>query len=329
MSSTPITTTAKPKRDAIALPGANRRDTVLERINPNFTPTRVREALIAYMFLAPFLILFGIFVVRSIIYSGYMSFFDWKVMQRGAQTFVGLRNYQELFRDSVWWEALRNTALFALYTVIGTTLLALGTALLLQRRLPGSNWFRAIYYAPSILSVGVVALVWTWLMNSEFGTINFVLRSIGLAPVNWTGNPNVVLFSLALVTIWWGFGFPMLVFLAGLQNIPEQLYEAARIDGAGSWDLFRYITLPLLRPTLLFVTVTGFISHFQVFGQPYFMTNSGGPGRASYTAILYLYDAAWEAFRMGYASAVAFTLAAILLVITLIQFFFFGRRAEA
>jgi multiple sugar transport system permease protein len=279
------------------------------------------------LFLFPFLAFFAIFVLRSIVYSGYMSLHDWKVLAP-TQRFYELRNYQELLRDSLWWEALQNTFVFASLTVIGTTVLALGVALLLNRNIQGGSFFRAVFYMPSLLGVGVVSLVWTWLMNRDYGVLNFLLSNIGVQRIDWLGDPSLVLPSLSLVTIWWGFGFPMLIFLAGLRNIPEPLYEAAKIDGANGLNTFLYITLPLLRPTLLFVTVTGFISHFQVFGQPYFMTSSGGPGRASYTAILYLYEAAWEAFRMGYAAAVAFVIALILMSITLIQFLLIGRRVE-
>jgi multiple sugar transport system permease protein len=146
--------------------------------------------------------------------------------------------------------------------------------------------------------------------------------------VNWLGDANVVLISLSLTTIWWTFGLPMLIILAGLQNIPEPLYEAARIDGANRWQLFRHITLPLLRPTLLFVTVTGFISHLQVFGQPYIMpsTGAGGPGTASYTVILYLWQMALRPLRMGYGSAVAVSLAILIILFTLVQFRLLGRQ---
>jgi len=288
---------------------------------------RTREALAAYLFLTPFFIFFFVFVLRSIVFSGFMSLHDWKVLAP-VQQFIGFSNYQELLNDDVWWLALKNTVVFATLTVAGTVVLSLGVALILRRGLVGGNFFRAAFFAPSILSVSVVTICWGWLMNTDFGVINYALRSLGLSPVNWTGDAALVIPSLSLVTIWWGFGFPLLIMLAGLQNIPTEYYEAARIDGANARQLFRYITLPLLRPTLLFVTVTGFIAHFQVFGQPYLMTNSGGPGRASYTVIIYLFQAAWQAFRMGFAASVAFTLAMILMVITLIQFFFIGRRVE-
>ena len=180
---------------------------------------------------------------------------------------------------------------------------------------------------PQLLSVGVVGLTWVWLLSNQFGIINYALSFLGISPVNWLGTESTVIPALSLTTIWWGFGFPMLIFIAGLQGIPEQLYEAARIDGANGRQLFLYITLPLLRPTLLFVTVTGVIAHFQVFGQPFIMT-VGGPGRASYTVIYYLFQMAWVSSRMGYGSAIAVALAIIMAFVTFIQFRVIGRRVE-
>ncbi len=180
---------------------------------------------------------------------------------------------------------------------------------------------------PQLLSVGVVGLIWVWLLSSQFGVINYFLSFIGISPINWLGNENVVIPALSLTTIWWGFGFPMLIFIAGLQGIPEQLYEAAKIDGANGQQLFFFITLPLLRPTILFVTVTGVIAQFQVFGQP-FIISGGGPGYGSYTVIMYLYQIAWTSFRMGYGAAIAVSLAIIMAIFTLFQFRFLGQRVE-
>jgi multiple sugar transport system permease protein len=229
-------------------------------------------------------------------------------------------------RDSLWWIALKNTFVFAVITVIGTTIVALFAALALNRPMRGQSFFRIVFYAPGLLSVGVVGLIWGWLMDSQFGVLNYILRLVGLPTVNWLGDANIVLGSLSLTTIWWGFGFPMLIFLAGLQNIPDTLYEAARIDGAGSRQVFWFISLPLLRPTILFVTVTQFIAQLQVFGQPYIMTNGGGPGEASYTVIIYLFNTAWRYLHAGYGSAIAVSLAIIMIVITLLQFRFLGQR---
>ena len=212
-------------------------------------------------------------------------------------------------------------------TVAGTTILSLFAAVAVNRPMRAGTFFRVLLYAPGLLSVGVVATTWSWLLNTQFGIINYGLSLIGISPLNWLGDGNLVLPALSLTTIWWGFGFPMLIFIAGLQGIPETLYEAARIDGANGRQLFRYITLPLLRPTILFVTVTGFIANFQVFGQPYIMTR-GGPGFSSYSVIYYLYQEAWQAFRMGYGAAIAIALAAIIMIFTVTQFRLLGQRVE-
>lgn len=287
---------------------------------------RTREALAAYLFLAPFLIFFAIFTARAVGYAVYMSFYDWPVLSP-IKPFIGLDNYVELSRDSVWWLSLQNTLYFAVLTVFGTSVVALFAALSITRLKHGQGLFRVILYMPSLLSVGVIGLTWAWLLNTQFGIINYGLSFFGVRPINWLGDGDLVIPALSLATIWWGFGFPMLIFIAGLQNIPAQLYEAARIDGARGWQIFRSITLPLLRPTILFVTVTGFIANFQVFGQPFIITR-GGPGRESYTAIFYLYEVAWEAFRMGYGSAVAVSLALIVVAFTIFQFALIGRRVE-
>ena len=285
-----------------------------------------REWIAAYLFLAPFMLFFIVFVVRAIIAAVEMSLYDWQIL-RPARPFVGLDNYNELLNDSVWWIALKNTLVFTIMTVVGSTILALVSALAVTRPIKGQGFFRVLLYMPSLFSIGAVGLIWVWLLNTQFGVVNYLLSFIGIRPVNWLGEPELVLPALSLTTIWWTFGFPMLIFIAGLQAIPEQLYEAARIDGANGLQIFWKITLPLLRPTLLFVTVTGVIGHFQVFGQPAIMT-TGGPGRSSYTVIYYLYQIAWTAFRMGYGAAVAVALAFIMAIMTLFQFVFINRRVE-
>jgi multiple sugar transport system permease protein len=285
-----------------------------------------REALAAYLFLAPFIIFFLVFVVRAVVSAVGMSFYDWQIL-RQTRPYVGLGNYKEIFGDYVWWTAVKNTLIFMFLTVAGTTTLALSAAVAVTRPIRGAGFFRVVLYMPTLLSVGVVGLIWVWLLSTQYGIINYGLSFVGIEPINWLGDANLVMPALSLTTIWWGFGFPMLIFIAGLQGIPEQLYEAARIDGANGRQLFWYITLPLLRPTILFVTVTGVIAHFQVFGQPFIIT-TGGPGRASYTVIYYLYEMAWRAFRMGYGSAVAVTLALMIAIVTIVQFRVLGQRVN-
>jgi multiple sugar transport system permease protein len=288
---------------------------------------RKQEALMGYLFLAPFIFFFIIFTVRPVISGVWMSFHRYEILMPDTP-FIGLDNYSELIDDNVWWTSLRNTALFATYTVIGNTIVSLLAALTVAQPIRGQGFYRVIFYAPVLMSVSVVGLLWGWLFNTQFGIINYALSVFGVSPIKWLADSKIVIPSLSASTIWWGFGFPMLIFLAGLQNIPGHLYEAAKIDGADALRRFRYITLPLLRPTILFVTVTQFIAHFQVFGQPYIMTN-GGPGRSSYTVIMYLYQTAWRYFRMGYGSAIAVSLAMVIIFFTLIQFKFFGNRQDA
>ncbi len=287
---------------------------------------RTREAITAYLFLTPFLFFFIIFTVRATGQSLFISFHDWNVMAL-VHPDVGLKNYETLMNDDIWWTSLKNTFYFSVLTVAGTTVVALGAALICNAPIKGKYFFRALFYAPTLLSIGVIGIIWTWLLNTQFGMLNYVLELFGLPAINWLGDSNLVIPALSLTTIWWVFGFPMLIFLAGLQGIPDHLYEAAKIDGATSRQQFLYITLPLLRPTILFVLVTQFISHFQVFGQPYVMTR-GGPGYASYTVIIYLYRVAWQNFHMGYASAMAMALAVVVIIMTVAQFVLLGRRVE-
>jgi multiple sugar transport system permease protein len=256
-----------------------------------------------------------------------MSFYDLRIL-RPSRPYVGFDNYTQLLSDPIWWDAVLHTITFTVMTVIGTTIVGLAAALAVTRPIRGQGFFRVLLYIPQLMSVGAMGLVWNWLLSGQFGVINYLLSFFGVRPINWLGEPSLVLPALSVATIWWTFGFPMLIFIAGLQGIPEHLYEAARIDGASGRQIFFNITLPLLRPPILFVTVTGVIGHFQVFGQPYIITGGGGPGRASWTVIIYLYQQAWVAFRMGYGAAVAVVIAIIMAVLTTFQFLVISRRVE-
>ncbi len=299
-----------------------------KRFNLPFTiDLKTREVIAAYTFLAPFLVFFAVFFVRATIASVEMSFYDWRLL-RPTRPYIGIDNYIDLFGDPIWWDSVVHTLYFTAMTVVGTTILGLAAALAVTRPIQGRGFFRVLLYIPQLMSVGAVGLIWNWLWSGQFGVINYLLSFLGIRPINWLGEPNLVLPVLSFTTIWWTFGFPMLIYIAGIQGIPEHLYEAARIDGASGWQAFRYITLPLLRPTILFVTVTGVIGHFQVFGQPYIITGGGGPGRSSWTVIIYLYQQAWVAFRMGYGAAVAVTIAVIMAIITTFQFKVISRPVE-
>ena len=289
------------------------------------TPKR-REAIAGYLFLAPYLVFFLVFLAGPVISAFVTAFVEWELL-RGTYRFNGLENFQLMMEDDLFWIAMRNSLYFAIMTTAGNSVVALCAALALKSIRPGHTLFRVILYAPVVLSISVIGIVFRRLL-STFGLVNAVLEAIGIDSVNWLGDPNIVIPSMSLMTIWWGFGFPMLIFLAALYAVPESLYEAARIDGAGRWAILTRVTLPLIRPALLFIIVTQFIAHIQVFGQPYILTQEGGPGYSSYTIVLHIYRTAFRYFDMGYAGAMALSLGVVMFIFALLQFRLLGRYTE-
>jgi multiple sugar transport system permease protein len=287
-------------------------------------PLVLGEALKAWAFLAPSFVHLLVFSIGPIVFAFWLSFHEWNLIEP-ARPFVGLANYRELAADHEFWRAVRNTAVFVLFVPAGM-IVGLALALVANRRVPGVRLMRTVFFLPYITSFVAISLVWRWMFQPDVGLFNNLLGRVGIGPWPWLSSPATALPSLMLMSVWMYAGYMMVIFLAGLQNIPESLYESARIDGAGPWRRFIHITLPMLRPTLLFVLVTMVIFMFQVFTAVYVMTE-GGPLHATDVIVYHVYRSAWEYLRMGYASAMAWVLFAVVFIITLIQFRFLDDPA--
>lgn len=285
------------------------------RRRPEQRQRRRRQTLVAYAFLAPSLIIFLVFRHGPAVSSLFLGFFEWSIVD--TPRFVGLANYDRLLNDEIFWRALRNTVAFTLMTVPADIAISLGLALLLNQGLRGLTFFRLAFFVPVVTATAIVAVVWRWLYQPA-GLVNGVLEALGVPAINWLSDPQWALPAIAVMAVWKNVGFNMLIFLAGLQGIPAVYEEAARIDGAGRGSIFRNITLPLLRPVFVLVTILTTIGSFQVFDSAYVMTN-GGPFYATTTLVFYIYSNAFDQYQMGYAAAVAFVLFWIILAISLLQ----------
>ncbi len=280
---------------------------------------RRRDTLDAYLFLAPFLIVYVLFVVFPVFQAVYMSLFDWDLLALDFRTFIGLGNYQEMFNDSIFWSSFWNTVQFVVLSTPSIVGVALLLAILLNGAGRGMGFFRTIFFSPYVFSVAVVTLIWAFLLNPQTGLIAAFLGRFGIEPISWLTNPNLAMPAIVMTTLWWTMGFNMVLFLAGLQDIDQSLYEAAELDGAGNWAQFRHITIPGLRRTLLLVIVLQIIASFQIFGQVYIMTR-GGPAGTTRVLIQYIYESGFRDFRLGYGSAMSLFLFVVMFVISYFQF---------
>ena len=282
----------------------------------------------AYLFLSPGLILFSVFTVFALLFAFYLTFTQWNIIEPD-RPFVGLANYSRMVHDEDFRQSVINTAYYTGATVPLTMGIGLLIALLLNQPIRLRGLFRTMYFLPVVTPFVVVAIVWKWLYNSDFGLFNYYLLKAHLInePLMWLADKNLAMPAVVLMSVWSGVGFSMVIYLAGLQAIPQELYEAARVDGAGWWSQLRHITIPMLAPTTLFLMVMGIIGSFQVFTQIFIMTN-GGPVNRTTTMVFYIYEAAFKFYEMGYASTLAYGLFALLFVFTLIQLRMY-RRADA
>jgi multiple sugar transport system permease protein len=275
---------------------------------------------------APLLLYYIVFLIFPMSYSFVMSFFDWNIASM-LQTpkFIGLDNYNyALFTDDVFWIALKNTLYYAVLSIPTGIVVALTLAVFINNRKYFRSYFRTAYFLPVLTSMVAAGIIWRWLYQPQFGLINSMVRLVGdtigvvFPEPRWLLDPSLAMPSIAAMAVWNGAGYTMVIFLAALQGIPETYYEAARVDGANSRQAFRFLTIPLLRPALVFVLVTGLIGALQAFTAMYVMTQ-GGPVNSTRTIVYILYDQAFRMFRFGYASSIAFLLFAIIMLFTLLQ----------
>jgi len=295
------------------------------------SPRKRREAITFYLFISPWLLGFLFFTLGPMLLSLYSSFTDWDLLT--SPVWVGLQNYSDAFADALFYQSLKVTAIYTLLYVPLDLLGGLMLALLVNARMRGVRFFRPVFYLPTVFSGVVFVVVWLWMLNPRGGLINLALSQIGIEGPRWLMDPDLALYSLVMMSFW-GWGRSMVIFLAGLQTIPGELYEAAAIDGANGWQQFYKVTLPLLTPTIFFNLVLSVIFTFQTFTSA-FVATDGGPLDSTLFLVLYIYRQAFQFLNMGYASALAWILFAIILVLTLIVVrsqrfwvFYLGEKAQ-
>lgn len=309
----------------------DRLDVVQDRIDrygsvPDLDDRSVRESIAGIGFAIPYLVVFGTFLLFPLLLGLYMSFHDWHPIDPALSEFVGLANYETMFEDPRFWTAMKNTVYFVVLTVpalvIGGLLLALGV----NRDIKGKILLRTIFFSPYVITVSVVGLVGID-MFSGVGLVPYWLSYITGERTNWLTSHTLAMPAVAIITIWWTIAFNFVILLAARQNVPDRLYEAAKLDGASSWRMMTDITIPQMKNPLIFVVIVSFIASFQVFGQPFIMTD-GGPGYATTTIVVYLYQSAFSGREFGYAAAIGYVLFMILVAVSGVSFKLLGGGDE-
>ncbi len=283
----------------------------------------LRSRIFPYMLLAPYLVVFVLFLGYPIVRGFYMSMFDWGIM--GPREFLGLGNYIELFGDNRFWRVLGNSLFFTVLYVPPVVIISLLLAVLLHKNIPGISFFRSAFFLPIVINVSVSAIAINWVMNPQIGLLNRVLQGVGLPTQSWLSQPGWAMVVVSMVVIWSSAGFNIIIFLAGLENIPQELYEAAQVDGSTPWHTLIHITVPLLSPVTLLVAVLSMIGSLQVFGEIFLLTG-GGPFGSTTVLAYYLYEKGFNDFEFGLAAAVGVIMTGLIAVLTVIQFRFFRNR---
>lgn len=287
----------------------------MAQVHPAST-RRKKVNYIPYLFIAPNMLLFLFFMIIPIFFTFGISLTNWSII--GVPKFIGFKNYLVLFRNSTFWFSLINNLYFTVATVPITIVLAFAFAVLLNKSLPGRGVFRTAIYMPFVVSTVASGILWLWIFNADFGVFNYLISLFGIKPIDFFTNGNIAMIPIIFTTIWARVGYNMVIYLASLQDVPRSYYEASLIDGANQWQQLRYITIPLLRPTHLFVFIMAIIFSFKSFDLIYIMTR-GGPGNSTTTIAVYIYKMAFELGKMGRASALGVILFIIMATLTILQ----------
>jgi len=269
-----------------------------------------------YLLVSPYLLHVAVFVLFPVVFSVVLTFHSWNIIS--PMQYIGLANYERLFKDRLFWQAIYNTLRFLIVHIPLQILLALALAELLNRTVRGASFFRAAFFLPVIVSGVVVTILWQQLLSFNSGLLNRLLTAIALPRVAWLDDPAVAMYSIAVMATWKNVGLYVILFLVGLQSVPEQYYEAADMEGATNWQKFRYITLPIINPTIFTVVVLSTISGFSLFIEPYIMTE-GGPMNTTLSAVMYIYKQAFQYYHMGYSATLGVCFALIILFVVVIQ----------
>ncbi|MFE2278185.1 carbohydrate ABC transporter permease [Streptomyces sp. NPDC059454] len=309
--STPLASPGRPPADRTAT-------------GPGATPRRVLSP--GLLFALPFLVLFVLFMLWPLAQGVWMSLTDTSLSAHDP-SFIGLDNYTEALGDAEMWRAMGHTAWFTVVSTVPLVVVALAMALLVYTGLPGQWVWRLAFFAPYLLPVGVIGLLWLWLYQPDLGLYNHLLQAVGLDGYAWLSDESVALYAIVIATLWWTVGFNFLLFLAALQAVPDHLYEAAALDGAGAWRRLWHVTLPQLRRIIGVVTVLQILASLKVFDQVYLLTK-GGPNGSTRPVVEYLYDVGFTGYRLGYASAIAYVFFALVVLASAVQFVALRRREK-
>lgn len=287
-----------------------------------------RRPWIGLLFVLPFFVFYGAFLIWPTLFMLRMSFTSWSLTGAGTDNIIGLANYRELFSDDAFWTSLRNTLWFTVLSTPPLVILSLVFALLANQAIPGRWFFRLSFFAPYVLPSSVVVIIWSWIYQpTDFGFLNGYLTQLGLEQIGWLTDTDLAMISVVITTVWWTIGFNFILYLAGLQEIPRDLYEAAELDGAGQWRLVRDITIPLLNRTTLTILILQLLASLKVFEQIFLLTG-GGPNFTTRPIIQYIYETGFTSYRIGLAAAMSYVFFVIIILVSIIQFVVTSRRGD-